>query len=66
MIMGEKEQFCEILQIPEEASKQFTVRITRDLYLSVEKIAQESNRSRNQVIQLLLEYAVKHAKVTKK
>lgn len=43
--------------------KTFSIRIREDLVVEIEDIASKSDRSRNEIIGMLLEYAIRHAEI---
>ncbi len=48
----------------EDGYKIFSVRIKNETALALEELSQKSNRSRNELICMILEYAVNHTDVT--
>lgn len=50
----------------EDGYKVFSVRIKDETVLALEKIAKDSNRSRNEIINTLLEFAVAHCEIVDK
>lgn len=50
----------------EDGCKVFSVRIKDETVLALEKIAKDSNRSRNEIINTLLEFAVAHCEIVDK
>ena len=49
-----------------DGCKVFSVRIKDETVLALEKIAKDSNRSRNEIINTLLEFAVAHCEIVDK
>lgn len=47
----------------EDGYKTFSVRIKEDTVLKLNKLSEETNRSRNELINLLLDYAIDNSKV---
>ncbi len=47
----------------EDGYKTFSIRVKEETVLSLDELSQKTNRSRNELINLLLEYAVKHCEV---
>ena len=47
----------------EDGYKTFSVRLKDETVMKLEQLAMQTNRSRNAVINLLLEYAVEHCEV---
>lgn len=50
----------------EDGCKVFSVRIKDETVLALEKIAKDSNRSRNEIINTLLGFAVAHCEIVDK
>ena len=47
----------------EDGYKTFSIRIKEETVSSLDELSKKTNRSRNELINLLLEYAVKHCEV---
>lgn len=47
----------------EDGYKTFSVRIKEDTVLKLNKLSDETNRSRNELINILLDYAIDNSKV---
>ena len=47
----------------EDGHKSFTIRITDETAEELNKLSRESNRTRNELIGILLEYAIKHCEI---
>lgn len=47
----------------EDGYKTFSVRIKEDTVLKLNKLSEETNRSRNELINILLDYAIDNSKV---
>ncbi|MBR5504934.1 MAG: ribbon-helix-helix protein, CopG family [Clostridia bacterium] len=47
----------------EDGYKTFSVRIKEDTVAKLNKLSEETNRSRNELINILLEYAIDNSKV---
>lgn len=47
----------------EDGYKTFSVRIKEDTVVKLNKLSEESNRSRNELINILLDYAIENSKV---
>lgn len=47
----------------EDGYKTFSIRIKDETVANLDKLANESNRSRNELINILLDYALKNSKV---
>lgn len=47
----------------EDGYKVFSIRIKEETVASLERIAAESNRSRNEIINMLLEFAIHHYEI---
>ena len=47
----------------EDGYKTFSVRIKDDTVTALEKLAKQSNRTRNELINILLEYAVNNCEI---
>lgn len=47
----------------EDGYKTFSIRIKEETVLSLDKLAEETNRSRNELINILLDYAIKNSEV---
>lgn len=50
----------------EDGYKTFSIRIKEDVAEKLNKLATDSNRSRNDVVNLLLEYAIDHCEIVEK
>ncbi len=50
----------------EDGYKTFSVRIKEETVLKLNKLSEETNRSRNELINILLDYAIDNSKVSKK
>lgn len=50
----------------EDGYKTFSVRIKKDTIKNIDILSQQTNRSRNELINLLLEYAVNNCEVKEK
>lgn len=50
----------------EDGYKTFSIRIKEDVAEKLNQLANESNRSRNDVVNLLLEYAIDHCEIVEK
>jgi len=48
----------------EDGFKTFSVRIREETVANLDRLAQETNRSRNELIGLLLDYAINNCEVT--
>ena len=47
----------------EDGYKVFSIRIKDETVEALEKIVADSNRSRNEIINILLDFAIKHAEI---
>ena len=47
----------------EDGYKVFSIRIKDETVEELEKIVADSNRSRNEIINILLDFAIKHAEI---
>ena len=47
----------------EDGYKTFSIRINEDTVTELEKIAEQTNRSRNEIINILLDYAIDRCEV---
>ena len=47
----------------EDGHRVFSVRLTEETVEKLEAIAEETNRSRNEIINLFLEYAIKNCRI---
>ncbi|MBE6696858.1 MAG: ribbon-helix-helix protein, CopG family [Ruminococcaceae bacterium] len=47
----------------EDGHKSFTIRITDETAEELNKLSRESNRTRNELIGIFLEYAIKHCEI---
>ena len=47
----------------EDGYKTFSVRIKEDTVIKLNKLSEETNRSRNELINILLDYAIDNSKV---
>lgn len=47
----------------EDGYKVFSIRIKEETVANLERIAAESNRSRNEIINMLLEFAIHHYEI---
>lgn len=47
----------------EDGYKIFSIRIKEDIVTKLNKLSQETNRSRNELINILLDYAINNSKV---
>lgn len=47
----------------EDGYKTFSIRIKDETVANLDKLAQETNRSRNELINILLDYAIKNSEV---
>ena len=47
----------------EDGHKSFTIRITDETAEELNKLSRESNRTRHELIGILLEYAIKHCEI---
>ncbi|MBQ3021719.1 MAG: CopG family transcriptional regulator [Clostridia bacterium] len=47
----------------EDGYKTFSVRIKEDIVIKLNQLSTETNRSRNELINILLEYAIDNSKV---
>ena len=47
----------------EDGYKTFSVRIKEDTVVKLNKLSEETNRSRNELINILLDYAIDNSKV---
>ena len=47
----------------EDGYKTFSIRIKEDTVTELEKIAEQTNRSRNEIINILLDYAIDRCEV---
>ena len=47
----------------EDGYKTFSIRIKEETVTELEKIAEQTNRSRNEIINILLDYAIDHCEV---
>ncbi|MBQ5591319.1 MAG: ribbon-helix-helix protein, CopG family [Clostridia bacterium] len=47
----------------EDGYKTFSIRIKDETVVSLENLSKESNRSRNELINLLLDYAIKNCEI---
>ena len=47
----------------EDGYKTFSIRIKDETVASLDKLSNETNRSRNELINILLDYAIKNSKV---
>ena len=47
----------------EDGYKTFSIRIKEETVANLDKLAQETNRSRNELINILLDYAIKNSEV---
>jgi len=47
----------------EDGYKTFSIRIKDDIVVSLDSLSQNTNRSRNELINILLEYAIKNCEV---
>ncbi len=47
----------------EDGYKVFSIRIKKETVNNLDRLAQETNRSRNELINLLLDYAIENSKV---
>jgi len=52
----------EFIITPKEKSVTITIRVDKDLQTELDILANKSNRSRNELINLALDYALKNAK----
>ena len=48
----------------EDGYKTFSVRIRNEIAGALEKLAEKSNRSRNELVSFILEYAVNNSEIT--
>ncbi|ANU44445.1 CopG family transcriptional regulator [Enterocloster clostridioformis] len=49
----------------DDGYKVFSVRVKEELVIQIEEISNKTGRSRNELIGLLLEYAIKHCEIEK-
>ena len=47
----------------EDGYKTFSIRVKDDIVLKLNELSKETNRSRNELINILLEYAINNSKV---
>ena len=47
----------------EDGYKTFSVRVKEDTVIKLNKLSEETNRSRNELINILLDYAIDNSKV---
>ena len=47
----------------EDGYKTFSIRIKEETVVNLDKLAEETNRSRNELINILLDYAIKNSEV---
>ena len=47
----------------EDGYKTFSIRIKEETVVNLDKLAKETNRSRNELINILLDYAIKNCEV---
>ena len=47
----------------EDGHKNFSIRIRKDIFNELEKISSKTGHSRNELIGIFLEYAIKHCKI---
>lgn len=47
----------------EDGYKTFSIRIKDETVANLEELAQQTNRSRNEIINILLDYAIDHCEV---
>ena len=47
----------------EDGYKTFSIRIKEETVVNLEKLAKETNRSRNELINILLDYAIENSEV---
>lgn len=47
----------------EDGYRTFSIRIKEDTVLQLEQLAQQTNRSRNELINILLDYAIENSEV---
>ncbi|MBR6052656.1 MAG: ribbon-helix-helix protein, CopG family [Clostridia bacterium] len=47
----------------EDGHKVFSVRLTEEIVAKLDAIAEQTNRSRNELINLLLEYAIRNCRI---
>lgn len=47
----------------EDGYKTFSIRVKDEIVSGLNKLSEQSNRSRNELINILLEYAIKNCKV---
>ena len=47
----------------EDGYKTFSIRIKEETVASLDKLADETNRSRNEIINILLDYAIENSEV---
>lgn len=50
----------------DDGYKVFSVRIKEETVLALEKISEDANRSRNEIINILLEFAIAHCEIVDK
>lgn len=48
----------------EDGYKVFSVRVKNEIVESLEKLSAQTNRSRNELVNTLLEYAIQHCTIT--
>ena len=48
----------------EDGYKTFSIRVKDEIVLKLNELSKETNRSRNELINILLEYAINNSKVT--
>ncbi len=47
----------------EDGYKTFSIRVKEEIVFKLNELSKETNRSRNELINILLEYAIKNSKV---
>ncbi len=50
----------------EDGYKTFSIRIKEEVAAKLSNLANESNRSRNDIVNILLEYAIDHCEIVEK
>lgn len=58
-----KSEFLRIKKRGEDGNKVFSVRVREDTLAALDKIAAETNRSRNELINIILTYGVENLEI---
>lgn len=43
-----------------DGHKTFSIRLRKDIFYKIDKIAYQTNRSKNEIINIILEYGIEH------